>query len=72
MLQIFWDTRGYFFWLLVISISCWALERLMPWRPAQRAWRDPRVLIEWTKPGDQGRSRTKSAVATPIWPLYSS
>ena len=40
MLHIFWDTRGYFFWLLVISISCWVLERLAPWRPAQRAWRD--------------------------------
>ena len=40
MLQILWDTRGYFFWLLVISISCWVLERLAPWRPAQRAWRD--------------------------------
>ncbi len=40
MLQILWDTRGYFFWLLVISISCWVLERLVPWRPTQRAWRD--------------------------------
>jgi sterol desaturase/sphingolipid hydroxylase (fatty acid hydroxylase superfamily) len=39
MLQILWDTRGYFFWLLVISASCWCLERLKPWRP-QRAWRD--------------------------------
>ena len=40
MLHILWDTRGYFFWLLVISISCWILERLVPWRPSQRAWRD--------------------------------
>jgi len=40
MLHIIWDTRGYFFWLLVISISCWVLERLVPWRPSQRAWRD--------------------------------
>ena len=40
MLHILWDTRGYFFWLLVISISCWVLERLVPWRPSQRAWRD--------------------------------
>jgi sterol desaturase/sphingolipid hydroxylase (fatty acid hydroxylase superfamily) len=39
MLHILWDTRGYFFWLLVISISCWVFERLVPWRP-QRAWRD--------------------------------
>jgi len=40
MLHILWDTRGYFFWLLVISISCWVVERLVPWRPSQRAWRD--------------------------------
>src|SRR4026209_360339 len=40
MLHIIWDTRGYFFWLLVILISCWVLERLVPWRPSQRAWRD--------------------------------
>jgi len=40
MLHILWDTRGYLFWLLVISISCWVLERLVPWRPTQRAWRD--------------------------------
>lgn len=40
MLQILWHTRGYFFWLLVISASCWLLERLAPWRPEQRAWRD--------------------------------
>ncbi|MCI0420935.1 MAG: sterol desaturase family protein [Acidobacteria bacterium] len=40
MLQILWDTRGYFFWLIVVSVGCWALERLAPWRPSQRAWRD--------------------------------
>lgn len=40
MFQILWDTRGYFFWLLIISASCWLLERLKPWRREQRAWRD--------------------------------
>lgn len=40
MLHILWDTRGYFFWLLAISSCCWILERLVPWRPEQRAWRD--------------------------------
>lgn len=40
MVQILWDTRGYFFWLLVISASCWLLERLKPWRREQRGWRD--------------------------------
>src|SRR5262245_24746693 len=40
MFQILWDTRGYFFWLLVISLRCWVLDRLAPWRSCQRAWRD--------------------------------
>jgi sterol desaturase/sphingolipid hydroxylase (fatty acid hydroxylase superfamily) len=40
MIQIIWDTRGYFFWLLVVSAFCWALERIAPWRPQQRAFRD--------------------------------
>lgn len=39
MLNIIWDTRGYFFWLLAISFLCWILERLAPWRPQQQAWR---------------------------------
>jgi sterol desaturase/sphingolipid hydroxylase (fatty acid hydroxylase superfamily) len=39
MLQILWNTRGYFFWLLVVSFSCWILERLAPWRPQQKAFR---------------------------------
>lgn len=39
MLQILWNTRGYFFWLLVVSLSCWILERLAPWRPQQKAFR---------------------------------
>jgi sterol desaturase/sphingolipid hydroxylase (fatty acid hydroxylase superfamily) len=40
VIQIIWDTRGYFFWLLVVSAFCWLLERIMPWRPQQKAWRD--------------------------------
>jgi sterol desaturase/sphingolipid hydroxylase (fatty acid hydroxylase superfamily) len=39
MLHIFWDTRGYFFWLLLISLACWALERRFAWRPEQKTWR---------------------------------
>ncbi len=39
MLQIIWDTRGYFFWLLVVSLFCWVLERIAPWRRQQKAWR---------------------------------
>ncbi len=36
MLQTIWDTRGYFFWLLVVSAFCLILERLWPWRKEQR------------------------------------
>jgi sterol desaturase/sphingolipid hydroxylase (fatty acid hydroxylase superfamily) len=39
MLSIFWDTRGYFFWLLVISAFVLVLERLWPWRREQRLFR---------------------------------
>jgi len=39
MLQILWDTRGYFFWLMLVSACCWLLERLAPWRKEQRALR---------------------------------
>lgn len=39
MLNILWNTRGYFFWLLVVSLFCWTLERLAPWRKEQKAWR---------------------------------
>ncbi len=31
--------HDYFFWLLLISLGCFVLERLRPWRPAQRALR---------------------------------
>ncbi len=36
MLHILWDTRGYFFWLLVISVGCAVAERIRPWRRGQR------------------------------------
>src|SRR5437667_1957132 len=39
MLQIIWDTRGYFFWLLMVSLFGWVLERIAPWRPQQKAFR---------------------------------
>ncbi|MCG8605279.1 sterol desaturase family protein [bacterium] len=39
MLNIIWDTRGYFFWLLMVSLFCWTLERFWPWRKEQRAFR---------------------------------
>jgi len=40
MFDFIWDTRGYFFWLLVISVFCWILERLFPWRKDQKIFRD--------------------------------
>jgi sterol desaturase/sphingolipid hydroxylase (fatty acid hydroxylase superfamily) len=39
MLQIIWDTRGYFFWLLVVSALCLVLERIWPWRKRQKMLR---------------------------------
>lgn len=39
MLQIIWDTRGYFFWLLVVSAFCLILERIWPWRKEQKLLR---------------------------------
>ena len=36
MLQVIWDTRGYFFWLLVVSAFCLVLERIWPWRKQQK------------------------------------
>ena len=35
-----WGTRHYFFWLMAISLFCWLLERLLPWREDQKVWRD--------------------------------
>ncbi len=40
MFDFLWDPRGYFFWLLIISIFCWILERLFSWREKQKALRD--------------------------------
>jgi len=39
MLNILWNTRGYFFWLLVVSAGCMILEAVAPWRPKQRQFR---------------------------------
>jgi len=40
MLNVIWNTRGYFFWLLAVSLFCWVLERLWPWRKQQKAFRN--------------------------------
>lgn len=40
MFDFIWDTKGYFFWLMMISVFCWLLERLVPWRTKQQAFRD--------------------------------
>jgi sterol desaturase/sphingolipid hydroxylase (fatty acid hydroxylase superfamily) len=40
MFDFIWDTKGYFFWLLVISLACWLLERIFPWRKNQKIFRD--------------------------------
>jgi len=40
MFEFIWNTQGYFFWLLVVSLFCWLLERVVPWRKNQRAFRD--------------------------------
>jgi sterol desaturase/sphingolipid hydroxylase (fatty acid hydroxylase superfamily) len=39
VLDFIWNPQGYFFWLLIISIFCWILERLVPWRKEQKAFR---------------------------------
>lgn len=39
MLQVIWDTRGYLFWLLVVSALCTTFERIRPWRSEQRMFR---------------------------------
>jgi sterol desaturase/sphingolipid hydroxylase (fatty acid hydroxylase superfamily) len=39
MLNILWNTRGYFFWLMVVSLFCLLLERIAPWRPQQKMFR---------------------------------
>ncbi len=39
MISFIWDTRNYFFWLLVVSLFCFILERIFPWRPTQKPFR---------------------------------
>jgi sterol desaturase/sphingolipid hydroxylase (fatty acid hydroxylase superfamily) len=39
MLDVLWDTRGYFFWLLVVSLGCLVAERIRPWRAGQKLLR---------------------------------
>ena len=39
VLQVIWDTRGYLFWLLVVSVLCTVLERVRPWRTDQKLLR---------------------------------
>ena len=36
LLNVILDTRQYYFWLVAVSVLCWALERLAPWRRGQR------------------------------------
>ena len=40
MLDFIWDTKGYFFWLLVVSAACVVLERLFAWRRGQPVLRE--------------------------------
>ena len=35
MIDVLWNTRGYFFWLLVVSAAVFVLEWLSPWRKEQ-------------------------------------
>ena len=39
MLDFIWDTQGYFFWLIIISIFCGILERIFTWRKEQKVFR---------------------------------
>lgn len=39
MFSFIWNPNGYFFWLLLVSLFCFTLERLFPWRPAQKICR---------------------------------
>jgi sterol desaturase/sphingolipid hydroxylase (fatty acid hydroxylase superfamily) len=39
MFNYLWNVQGYFFWLLVVSGLCFALERFFPWRRGQKAFR---------------------------------
>ena len=39
MLSVLWDTRNYFFWLILASLICFCIERIAPWRREQKALR---------------------------------
>ena len=39
MLSVIWATRQYFIWLALVSLFCFLMERLRPWRSEQRAFR---------------------------------
>ncbi len=39
VLNIIWDTSGYFFWLLTVSLLVLLLERVFTWRKAQKVFR---------------------------------
>jgi sterol desaturase/sphingolipid hydroxylase (fatty acid hydroxylase superfamily) len=39
MLDFIWDTKGYFFWLLMVSVLCIVLERIFTWRKNQKVLR---------------------------------
>jgi sterol desaturase/sphingolipid hydroxylase (fatty acid hydroxylase superfamily) len=46
MLPKFWDPNGYPFWLLMVSVVVFSLERLRPWRKSQRVQR-PQLLQDF-------------------------
>lgn len=39
MFDFIWDTSGYFFWLIIISVFCAILERIFTWRKKQKVFR---------------------------------
>jgi sterol desaturase/sphingolipid hydroxylase (fatty acid hydroxylase superfamily) len=39
MFDFIWDTRQYFFWLLIVSLLCFILERIFTWRKHQQILR---------------------------------
>ena len=39
MLSVLWDTRHYFYWLVLVSLLSFCIERIAPWRREQKALR---------------------------------
>lgn len=39
MFNIIWDTKQYFFWLILVSVFCFLLERICTWRRNQKVFR---------------------------------